>query len=248
MLNLLVVLLVAFAGSLLTFFCGFGLGTILLPVFLIFFDAPIAIAMTAIVHFLNNLFKLLLTKKHIDLSILKSFGIPSVLGAVVGSLLLTSFNLQDVGAQSALKRLIGLLLIVFAFIEWWTSFRKWQIDSRWYFAGGLVSGFFGGLSGHQGALRSAFLSKFNLDKNTWIATGVAIACCVDLTRLTVYSKQISTASTHIHYQSLGVALMGSIAGAILGNTLLKKMNIQILHTSVTIGLIIFGILLIFGVI
>jgi acyl-CoA reductase-like NAD-dependent aldehyde dehydrogenase len=38
--------------------------------------------------------------------------------------------------------------------------------------GGLLSGFFGGLSGHQGALRSVFLLRAGLTKESFIATGV----------------------------------------------------------------------------
>jgi len=55
--------LVALLGSGLTLFSGFGLGTLLVPVFAIFFPIEIAIALTAIVHFLNNLFKLALLAK-----------------------------------------------------------------------------------------------------------------------------------------------------------------------------------------
>ena len=44
-------------ASLLTFISGFGLGTVLLPVFSLFFDIEVAIAATAIVHLFNNIFK-----------------------------------------------------------------------------------------------------------------------------------------------------------------------------------------------
>jgi hypothetical protein len=46
--------------------------------------------------------------------------------------------------------------------------------------GGILSGFFGGLSGIQGAIRSAFLVKSGLKKEAYIATGVVIACFVDI--------------------------------------------------------------------
>lgn len=57
MLEILLIAVVAAGASLLTFFSGFGLGTMLLPVFLLFFPVDLAIAMTAVVHFLNNIFK-----------------------------------------------------------------------------------------------------------------------------------------------------------------------------------------------
>ena len=51
----LIIAIVACGASLLTFFSGFGLGTILTPVFIFFFPLDVAIALTGIVHFLNNL-------------------------------------------------------------------------------------------------------------------------------------------------------------------------------------------------
>ena len=49
--------LVAFIASGLTLYSGFGLGTVLLPAFALFFPAPAAVAATGVVHLLNNLFK-----------------------------------------------------------------------------------------------------------------------------------------------------------------------------------------------
>lgn len=49
----------AFLGSFLTLFSGFGLGTLLMPVVAIFFPVAVAVALTAFVHLVNNLFKLL---------------------------------------------------------------------------------------------------------------------------------------------------------------------------------------------
>ncbi|MEZ4804275.1 MAG: hypothetical protein R2852_01970 [Bacteroidia bacterium] len=54
--------------------------------------------------------------------------------------------------------------------------------------GGLISGFFGGLSGNQGALRSMFLLKSGLNKEAYIATGILIAFAVDITRLSVFQS------------------------------------------------------------
>jgi hypothetical protein len=54
----LIVGVTAFVASGLTLFSGFGLGTVLLPVFSLFLPVPLAVAATAVVHFANNLFKL----------------------------------------------------------------------------------------------------------------------------------------------------------------------------------------------
>ena len=46
---------VAFLASGLTLYSGFGLGTVLLPAFALFFPAPVAVAATGVVHLLNGL-------------------------------------------------------------------------------------------------------------------------------------------------------------------------------------------------
>ena len=90
--------------------------------------------------------------------------------------------------------------------------------------GGFLSGFFGGLSGNQGALRSSFLIKHGLDKETFIATTVVISTMVDFTRLGVYSSNILQINLE-DYLTLGVSsILAAILGAFIGNKLLKKIT------------------------
>ena len=53
----------ALAASMISLFSGFGLATLVMPVFAVFFPIPVAVASTAVVHVLNNLFKLVLLGK-----------------------------------------------------------------------------------------------------------------------------------------------------------------------------------------
>jgi uncharacterized membrane protein YfcA len=55
--QLLLVAFTVIGGSILTFFSGFGLGTLMLPVMALFFPVDLAVIATAIVHLANNLFK-----------------------------------------------------------------------------------------------------------------------------------------------------------------------------------------------
>ena len=83
--TMLVVCTVALLASGLTFFSGFGLGTLLLPVFAFFFPLEEAIALTAVVHFLNGLFKLALVGRHVDRGVILRFGLPAIAAAFVGA-------------------------------------------------------------------------------------------------------------------------------------------------------------------
>lgn len=80
--------LIAFAalvGSTLTLFSGFGLGTMMTPVFALFFPVPLAIAATAVVHLASNLFKLGLLARAADWRVVLRFGLPAALAALVGA-------------------------------------------------------------------------------------------------------------------------------------------------------------------
>ena len=83
--ELILVILFAFLASLATFFSGFGLGSILLPVFAIFYPAEIAVAATAIVHFSNNVFKTFIIGRYGALKVILGFGIPAFIASFFGS-------------------------------------------------------------------------------------------------------------------------------------------------------------------
>src|SRR5512133_2289269 len=91
--------IVAFFTAILTFFSGFGLGTILLPVFAIFFPVEIAVALTGIVHFTNNLFKAALTGRNADKQVLLKFGVPAFLASFAGAWLLLKISEMPVMAE-----------------------------------------------------------------------------------------------------------------------------------------------------
>ncbi|NQX98067.1 MAG: sulfite exporter TauE/SafE family protein, partial [Flavobacteriales bacterium] len=161
---------VSLLTAILTFFSGFGVGTILTPVFVIFFPIEIAIAMTAIVHFLNNLFKVGLTYKNIDKSVLLKFGLPAIPFALLGAWLLVSISTENTLLAHftflklnckiyLIQLIVGLLMLFFAIAELFPSFKKDTIKHKHLLIGGSISGFFGGLTGHQGALRTMFLIK-----------------------------------------------------------------------------------------
>lgn len=244
-------------GSGLTFFSGFGLGTILVPVFAIFFPLEIAISLTAIVHFLNNLFKLFLVGRNASRSVVIRFGIPAILFAFLGAYLLTVISgVQPLFSYSFLtktadvtwvKLIIGLLLAFFALVDLIPSLSKINFSQKYIPLGGVLSGFFGGLSGNQGALRSAFLIRANLSKEQFIATGVIIAVLIDLSRLTIYAADLSKQYDKLDYLLLTLAVLSAFLGAYTGNKLLKKVTIGFLQTFVAIMLLVFSMLLMTGI-
>jgi uncharacterized membrane protein YfcA len=92
LLSIVVFILVPFMGALATFFTGFGLNTILVPVFLLYWDAPIAVLMAGLVHLSNNILKVALTARSINWNLFRNFGIPAIIFAFIGAFLLSSLS------------------------------------------------------------------------------------------------------------------------------------------------------------
>lgn len=245
--NEIIIGIVAAIASLLTFFSGFGLATILTPVMIIFFPVEIAIALTGIVHLLNNFFKISLVFKQINFNVGVKFGITAAAGAFIGAeILLMISNTAPlytytingkIFSVTAIKLLMSALMIAFALFEILPSLKNIKFKENKLYIGGIVSGFFGGLSGFQGALRSAFLLRYNLSKGSFIATGIFIACIIDLTRLSVYFTRFSNINIKDNMSVLIIAAFSSFAGAYIGNRLLKKVTFDFVQRIVT-GMII----------
>jgi hypothetical protein len=256
--EIFVICLAAFFTAILTFFSGFGLGTILMPVFAVFFPINIAIALTGVVHFSNNLFKLSLVGKNTDKDVLLRFGIPAILASVAGAWLLLRitempplfhYRLWDKEFEvMPVKLVIAILLIIFSVLEIAPSAQRIQFNRSKLALGGVLSGFFGGLTGIQGAIRSAFLIKSGLSKEAYIATGVVIASLVDLTRLSVYASRFKDTGLHAHLPLIISAILAAIAGAFIGSSLLKKVTLRFIQVLVAVMLVIIAISLGAGII
>lgn len=242
--DFLIIGLVAFGASALTFFSGFGLGTLLLPAFALFFTAPIALAATGTVHLLNNLFKGTLVRKLVDWPTVLRFGLPAIPAAILGAFLLTYLNTRIAGV------VVGVVLILFAVLEFQPWFQRLTFPKKYISLGGIFTGFMGGLSGQQGALRSMFLLKSDFDAKHYIATGVFIAVLIDLARLPTYALGLrdATSITQHELALVGFGTFCAFVGAWLGARYMKKTTIGLVRYVVAGLMLIIGMLLIAGVI
>ena len=238
-----IIAIVSASASLLTLFSGFGLGTILMPAFAVFFPLDIAISLTAVVHLFNNLFKLIIFGRQANHRIVMRFGLPAVVAALAGAWAL--FFLQhwpslyhySLGGRhfeiTLIKIVIALIMIGFIIFETLPRFRNLSFDERSLSWGGILSGFFGGLSGHQGALRSMFLTRCGLSKESFIATGVVIACLVDFARLFVYGLYFFHTELKNNGQIVFVATFAAWLGVYVGGKILKKVTFSFIQKLVS---------------
>jgi uncharacterized membrane protein YfcA len=249
---------VALGASGLTFFSGFGLGTLLLPAFSLFMPVEEAVAMTAVVHLVNSLFKVLLVGRHADRRTLFYFGIPAITAAMAGAWLLGQlataeplFTYPAFGRTLSVmpvKLSIGILLAAFAVIEVLPACRGLAFHPRFMPLGGLLSGFFGGLSGMQGALRAAFLARSGLSTAAFVATGAVIASLVDVSRLGVYAGRIDAVRADLDWPLLAVAVAAALAGALLGKRWLSGITMDTVQRIVAALLVLVAVGLMSGVV
>ena len=263
----LLVCTVALVASGLTLFSGFGLGTLLLPAFALFFPIEVAVSATAIVHLANNVFKLLLVGLNANARTVLALGLPAVPAAVFGAWLLSLLSrLPDlasyelfgrVHAVTGVQLVIALLIGVFALLDLTALGDRLAFPPALLPLGGLAMGFFGGLSGHQGALRSAFLIRCGLSKEAFIGTGVVCAVIVDVTRVVVYNlKQLlvargasgpslellpSTADGGSYLPLVLAATLAALAGAWIGKRLLGRVTLLFVRRLVGLLLLLLAL-------
>ncbi|MDP2599228.1 MAG: TSUP family transporter [Deltaproteobacteria bacterium] len=259
----LIIALAAMSASALTLFSGFGLGTLLLPVFALFVPVEMAVAATAIVHGANNVLKIVLLGKYADWKIVFRFGLPAMVAAFIGAAFLGMFaalpplleySLLGKAEQiTPVKLLLGILILGFAFFELLPRFQHLKFKPRYLPLGGLLSGFFGGLSGHQGALRSAFLAKTDMTAPAFVGTNAVIGLLVDASRLLVYGAVLFSAKTHFiaGKQEVLLILTGIVAafsGVVLGKRYLHKMTMRVIQYITGVLLLLIGTLLSLGLV
>jgi uncharacterized membrane protein YfcA len=252
----LIVPFAALGATILTFLSGFGLGTLLMPVFALFFPVPLAIALTAIVHSLNNFFEMGFLYRHVNVKVALAFGLPAAAGAYGGARLLglmsgfhplVAYDFWGLcGEITLVKLVVGLLILAFAALDLTPHLKNISFGRRYVPVGGVVSGFFGGLSGHQGAPRAAFLVRTCLPKEAYVATGVAAAILIDLSRLSVYMRHFVLVGPGGHLLLLGAACAAALVGTAIGSRLIGKVTFRAVRLLVSILLAIVAVGLMTG--
>lgn len=255
------VCVVAAGVAALTLFSGFGLGTLLLPAFALFFSPEVAVAATAVVHLANNVFKVALTGRWAAWGVVLRFGAPSAAGALAGAWVLSSLSARPPLAEWALwghacrvspqGLTVGVLVVVFGLLELSGRLERVVVGPRWMTAGGVASGFFGGLSGHQGALRAAFLMRAGMSAQELVGTRAACAVVVDTVRLLVYGLTfLGPRSGELSGRAglVGAACLAAFAGSAAGARLVKSVTIDAVRRITGAGLVALGCALVAGLI
>lgn len=159
---------------------GFGIGSLLTPVLMLWMPTAHAVAVLAIPHAWATSIRWLRLRRDIDAPTFRQFGIASAVGGLAGA------ALQSRLTSPTLTIVLAVLLAISGTSELVRRPLPIPKTPMWRLAGGLLSGLFGGLVGNQGGIRAAALLGFRLQPRQLVATATAAALLVDAARVPIY--------------------------------------------------------------
>lgn len=230
----IVVGIIAFLAGATSSVAGFGIGTILTPLLGLGIGVRLAVAAAAIPHFFGNGLRLWTLRHRVDKEVLKTFGVMSAAGALVGALL------HAVVSLPTLKFALAAILIIAGGlgVAGYSDRVRMQRRGAWF--AGALSGFLGGFIGNQGGVRAAAMLALDVRKEVFVATAVAIALVVDGARLPVYGISVGRELV-ANWRIVSIATVGVLAGTMMGKRLLGWIAEAVFRRIVSALLVLLGI-------
>lgn len=179
----------------------------------------IAVAAVSVPHFVATCVRLWELRRHVDRVVLLHFGILSAVGGLLGALLQSKSN------SPILSVVFGCLLLFAGIcgLAGWSERMHFGRRTAWL--AGTMSGFFGGIVGNQGGIRSAALMGFQLSKESLVATATATGVIVDAARMPVYLVSQGRALIPLAIYIL-LAIIGCLVGTFWGVRVLERIPAQ----------------------
>ena len=237
---LLLVAVAAVAAGGTAAIAGFGVGSLLTPVFALETDTKTAVAAVSVPHFTATAIRLWLLRTGVNRAVLLRFGIPSAIGGLIGAALHTTL------ATVALTAVFAALLI-FAGTSGLTGLSgRFRLTGLAATIGGGLSGLLGGLVGNQGGVRSAALLEFSLPKREFVATATAIALIIDTVRMPFY---FATEASEIGdlWDLVVIATVAAVAGTVAGLWALRRLPEALFQRMVSVLILALGLAMLISI-
>jgi len=232
-----IVAAVAFFAGAVASVAGFGIGSILTPLVATGLGTKFAVAAVTIPHICGSAVRFWTLRRDVHRRILLTFGLMSVAGGIAGAYAHAFWTSRLLTIVLAIVLVVTGSASLFGFAY---RFRGWAAH-----AGGVVSGFLGGLVGNQGPVRSAAMLGFDLTKEQFVATSVAIGMIVDIARLPVYfwSQGRNVAAQWPLVLMMAICV---VAGTLLGRALLGRLPEELFKRMVAALILVLGVVLFFA--
>jgi uncharacterized membrane protein YfcA len=216
----IVVLLVSVLAGGVAAISGFGIGSLMTPLLSLRYGTKLAVAIISVPHIIATAARFLRLRQHLDRRVFLNFGILSAIGGLLGALVNSRAN------SPALTIVFGCLLLLAGISGLTGLLERLHLGRRAAWIAGALSGFFGGLVGNQGGIRSAALLSFGMSKEAMVATATAVGLIVDGARMPVYFA-VEHGGILQAWAILLVAIAGVLLGTFWGVKLLRKIPQQL---------------------
>jgi uncharacterized membrane protein YfcA len=213
---------------------GFGIGSLLTPPIAVAAGAKLAVAAASIPHAIGTSIRFWRFRREVDWTVVRSFGLTSAAGGLTGALLNTW------ATSRALELVFGSLLMLAGVSQVTGYTKRWRLHGTLAWLGGALSGFFGGLVGNQGGIRTAAMLGFDVNKRQFVATTTAVALLIDMARVPIYLA-VETAQLARMWPTVTLATLGVIVGTLFGERLLARVPEQRFRIVVGVLLLLLGV-------
>lgn len=213
---------------------GFGTSTIMVPILLFFLPLPQTLLLVGIIHWFGDIWKMLFFRKGFQWKLILSFGAAGILASFLGANIVLSVS------ETLLSRILGGFFIFYVLFLFYNPTFKIPKKSFTAVSGGALSGFLAGIFGVGGAVRSMFLSAFDLPKAVYIATAGAIAFFIDITRIATYlGNGIRLDESYLW--GLLLFIPASLAGAALAKKVIDRIPQEQFRRVIAVFLFVVGV-------
>ena len=235
--EIIYIALLTLLASLIGTLAGFGISTIMVPILLMFLPLPQTLLLVGIIHWFNDIWKLLLFREGIRWRLFLAFGLPGIFTSFIGS----SLSLKI--PSEILSRVLGVFLIAYVFLIAFN--RTFKLSQRLSVAvsGGALTGFFAGIFGIGGEINAVALSAFNLEKAVYVATAGAISFMIDSTRIVTYIRGGVGLEPAILSGFL-IFIPASLIGAIIGKRWIEKIPQEKFRNFLAVFIFLLGLKLV----
>jgi uncharacterized membrane protein YfcA len=194
---------------------GFGIGSLLTPMFALRVPLKLAVAVVSVPHFIGTAIRFWMLRGKADRRVLATFGLASAAGGLTGALLHARLG------SPILSAVFGALLLFVAVMQFTGAADRLRFGGAIALGAGALSGLLGGLVGNQGGIRSAGLLGFEMPKESFVATATAIGLLVDGARMPVY---LATEGREMFQLALpmSIAIVGVVFGTVAGARVMQR--------------------------
>lgn len=219
---------------------AFGVGSfVLIPIFILYFDAKESVAIISLYFIFQNIAKLLFFWRFVDWGISKQLLIYALPGALLGSALLLQINII------IFQKILGAAILLYVAANILKSKKITPSPPKKYFYISILSflyGFSSGVIGSGNAVKGPLLTSAGLTKEIYIATYAATSILLNIPKILIYGYG-GLINTSVAFHSIPL-LAASILGTYFGKKFITKVSESKFNLVVNIFFILSAITLI----